>query len=227
VLALISQRGVGCTQVENPPLVIRYFFGANLFDRLAEEIHQHVAGWRRGEASGTGLPRRCDRGDAAGVVERTQPALGVELGALRGNPIGALRHDEISGGDCSILVLEKLNQVGVNVGLVLGVVDLDFPLADVMARSNPHQRFAQRHRLGSAVKRRQAEMLPLPVEGVAGEAGGAAGVAGGVAGVVEGGVAGVGVAAAAERSARDYAPTPPQSPQPYKRHRKTSTRSPV
>ena len=38
VPALRSQRGVGCTQVVKPPLVILYFFGPDLLDRLAEEI---------------------------------------------------------------------------------------------------------------------------------------------------------------------------------------------
>jgi len=75
--------------------------------------------------------------------------------------------------------------------------------------------------------RPQAEMLPLPVEGLRGKLG--ALLASRVVSLALSKVAWLAsaLAAAAEHSARDYAPTPPQSPQPYKRHRKTSTRSPV
>ena len=125
------------------------FLGADLFDDVAEEVDVGVGGVeRRGErARRRRPPRRLDVGDAAGVVERAEPGLGVEIGPVGGDAIVALRQQHVTRGDGTILIDEHLDVVGVEFGVLL-VVQFDAAAQLPMVLVDPLARVAGRVEAG-------------------------------------------------------------------------------
>ena len=126
------------------------FLRADLLDRLAEEVDNRVLAGHRRRRDRPGSHRLAllrHGHDAARVVERPEPCLGVEFGTLRGNAVRALRQHDVAGQDGAILVVEEFDEVGVDVRLVLRVVDFDVALPDVVLLAEDHQRVARLFRL--------------------------------------------------------------------------------
>ena len=120
------------------------FLRPDLLDLVAEEVHVGflAAGSRRRDGAGAHLlPRRLDAGDAAGVVERAEVRLGVEVGAVGGDAVLALREHDVAGEDDPVLILEELRVVRVD---RCGVrqMNLDVPDAAVVLAADFQERIA-------------------------------------------------------------------------------------
>ena len=91
------------------PVLLR----SDFLDGLAEKIDigRLVARRRRDDARPRRWLRRLQIGDAAGVIERAEPRLDVEVRAIGRDTIAALRDDDVACGECAVLVEEYFGRL--------------------------------------------------------------------------------------------------------------------
>ena len=118
VLEDSSHRGVGWTQVVNPPFVSRYLRFPELFKGLTPEVRLRLQG-----AEHAPVNLIADEGGPERVVERSGARPGVELEAVGCDSVAPRREHDVAARDQLVGVDEQISLVGVQ--FPVSAIDLD------------------------------------------------------------------------------------------------------